>query len=205
MRTVNPIEHLKQRNKILDAACSLFAKHGFSETSLDAVATACKMKKPSLYHYFKGKEDLLKELIRRKMAEVHGDMAKFHENLAKPPALRDVLLAMAQNFLKDITLKRNRDFMNLMMRQSGSDDRIRKIFTQELLNHTNRMHGEQLSICAMSTREGRLFMYQFMGSLIRYATEKKIWRTGMALEFKDEEYVVSLADVFSKGAPFKTC
>lgn len=57
MKTMNPETHDKQRNHILDTACSHFAQHGFKETSMNEIAQACKLKKPSLYYYFRQRGD----------------------------------------------------------------------------------------------------------------------------------------------------
>lgn len=51
------------REKILDAALTLFAENGYSGTSVGQIAKAVGIKAPSLYKHFKGKEDILNTLI----------------------------------------------------------------------------------------------------------------------------------------------
>ena len=48
-----------QREDILAAAARLFADQGFSATSMNQVAEACGVAKPTLYHYFQDKQELL--------------------------------------------------------------------------------------------------------------------------------------------------
>jgi len=50
--------------QIVHHAVHLFAQHGYANTSLDDIAMAVGIKKPSLYHYIKTKEDLLYEIQR---------------------------------------------------------------------------------------------------------------------------------------------
>lgn len=50
------------RNLILDRAIELFLKKGFSATSMNELATACKVSKPALYHYVPSKAALLEML-----------------------------------------------------------------------------------------------------------------------------------------------
>ena len=50
------------RDKILNSALDLFAKKGFSATSMDEIAEHAGMKGPNLYKYFKGKEDIFHEI-----------------------------------------------------------------------------------------------------------------------------------------------
>jgi len=48
-----------QREAILEQAAQLFAERGYAGTSMNEVAEACGMSKPSLYHYFRDKYALL--------------------------------------------------------------------------------------------------------------------------------------------------
>jgi AcrR family transcriptional regulator len=51
-----------QRAEILTAAARLFAEQGFSATSMNQVAEACGVAKPTLYHYFQDKQALLVQI-----------------------------------------------------------------------------------------------------------------------------------------------
>ena len=48
-----------QRQAILDQAALLFARHGYSATSMNQVAEACGLSKATLYHYFRDKYSML--------------------------------------------------------------------------------------------------------------------------------------------------
>jgi len=48
-----------QRATILDAAAALFAQKGFHNASMSALAEACGISKPLLYHYYRDKEHIL--------------------------------------------------------------------------------------------------------------------------------------------------
>ena len=50
------------REQIFHHAVKLFARDGYANTSLDDIALAVGIKKPSLYHYIRTKEDLLYEI-----------------------------------------------------------------------------------------------------------------------------------------------
>ncbi|MDA3947900.1 MAG: TetR/AcrR family transcriptional regulator [Spirochaeta sp.] len=63
------------RNKILDAAETLFREHGFHAVSLFDVAAAVGIRKPSLYHHFpKGKEELFIAVQDRMFLRIGGDL-----------------------------------------------------------------------------------------------------------------------------------
>ncbi|HWH81370.1 MAG TPA: TetR/AcrR family transcriptional regulator [Burkholderiaceae bacterium] len=51
-----------QREQILARAAELFARQGYTATSMNQVALACGVSKPSLYHYVRDKSQLLVEI-----------------------------------------------------------------------------------------------------------------------------------------------
>ena len=57
-----------QREQIVARAAALFARQGYSGTSMNQLAEACGVSKPSLYHYVDDKYRLLVEI-----AEGHVD------------------------------------------------------------------------------------------------------------------------------------
>lgn len=63
---------------ILSAAADLFVQKGYSETSLQDIADACGLTKPSLYHYIHAKEDLLFAIVET----THQSMGPWREVLA---------------------------------------------------------------------------------------------------------------------------
>jgi AcrR family transcriptional regulator len=52
-----------KRAAILHKAAELFAKHGFSGTSITMIAEACEVSKALLYHYYHDKEQVLFDLL----------------------------------------------------------------------------------------------------------------------------------------------
>ena len=51
-----------QREQILQRTAELFAQRGYSGTSMNEVAQACGLSKPTIYHYFRDKYSLLLEI-----------------------------------------------------------------------------------------------------------------------------------------------
>ena len=56
-------EDMSTKEKILDAALTLFAENGYDGTSVEQIANIVGIKPPSLYKHYKGKEDILNALI----------------------------------------------------------------------------------------------------------------------------------------------
>jgi AcrR family transcriptional regulator len=53
----------RSRDRIIEASLDLFARQGFSSTSMRQIAAAVGMRAPSLYNHFAGKEAILAALI----------------------------------------------------------------------------------------------------------------------------------------------
>jgi AcrR family transcriptional regulator len=51
------------RNQLIDKAAELFAKRGYARTTMNDIAEELKLKRSSLYHYFRNKEEILDTLI----------------------------------------------------------------------------------------------------------------------------------------------
>ena len=49
----------RRRRDIAKAAAKVFYKKGYLTTNVDQIAAAAGLRKPSLYHYFKSKSDIL--------------------------------------------------------------------------------------------------------------------------------------------------
>jgi AcrR family transcriptional regulator len=58
-------ERREKREAVLHAAVRSFNEKGFHATSLDDVATALNVTKPTIYHYFGSKDEILFECVRR--------------------------------------------------------------------------------------------------------------------------------------------
>ncbi|MBW0105006.1 TetR/AcrR family transcriptional regulator [Pseudonocardia sp. KRD291] len=52
----------RQRVRVLATAAEIFSRRGFRATSMNEIAAAVGLSKPTLYHYFRSKEELLVRL-----------------------------------------------------------------------------------------------------------------------------------------------
>lgn len=58
------------RERIHDAALACFEKQGIKATSMDDVANALGVSRPTVYYYFAGKDDLILEVVARQVQQV---------------------------------------------------------------------------------------------------------------------------------------
>lgn len=64
-RDARPREREAKKEAVLRTAVALFNERGLHGTSLDDVAKALNVTKPTIYHYFSGKDEILFECVRR--------------------------------------------------------------------------------------------------------------------------------------------
>jgi AcrR family transcriptional regulator len=87
------------REKIINAALDLFSQKGYDATSVDEIAESIGMKGPNIYKYFKGKEEVLKELSV-KMEEGYRQRMKMNPEEGANISNRDELKAYSMNQIK---------------------------------------------------------------------------------------------------------
>lgn len=76
----------ESRARLLDSAMTLFAQHGYSETSVKMIAQHAGVSQGLLYNYFDGKEGLLVALFEQSMAQVRASFAAADDPAdARPP------------------------------------------------------------------------------------------------------------------------
>src|SRR5215470_12066232 len=79
------------RQRILDAALDLMAEHGFDGMSLQMVADRVGLHKSTLFHHFKGKEELAQEVLLGVSQRLLDQILPVLE--ADPPELEQILRA----------------------------------------------------------------------------------------------------------------
>ena len=74
------------RAGILTAAADLFRQRGYRATTLDEIARRLGVSKPTLYGYFRSKEDLLAAIFHRAMSLFERDLAAIRASRGNPAA-----------------------------------------------------------------------------------------------------------------------
>jgi len=90
-KTSKQFEEIRQKSqqKIETVAFELFAKRGYTNTSISQIAKAAEISKGLLYNYYDSKEDLLLRLIEHAIEEAEHALEAFHaENLPATERIR---------------------------------------------------------------------------------------------------------------------
>jgi TetR/AcrR family transcriptional regulator len=176
---LNKQKHADQRMKLLSQARRLFAGSGVKETSMSQVAKACKCTKATLYHYFKSKETILKEILACRSAEIKTDVAQTDTQLG----LEETFYQIAKAHLEHLKQPENLQLMKILLSETMKNVEMRKYymaFVQEnIAKGAQQLLGSQLK-GKKSEKELRLLFFQFLATLLHYE-----WNTRMVGDLSD--------------------
>ncbi|WP_180232295.1 TetR/AcrR family transcriptional regulator [Priestia megaterium] len=93
--------------KILEYSTYLFAQQGYYSVSLSEITNPIGIKKPSIYHYFQSKEDLLLQCIdkavEKEISFLQKEIKREHMNIEN--CFKSLSLSLRTRYLKYDTLK----------------------------------------------------------------------------------------------------
>ena len=81
-----------QREAILAQAAALFARQGYTATSMNQVAAACGVSKATLYHYVRDKQSLLLSVAEAHVARLEALVAEVRAERLPPRARLEALI-----------------------------------------------------------------------------------------------------------------
>jgi len=112
---------------ILDRSAELFAARGFAGTSMQDIADALGLSRPSLYHYFSSKEEILQRLMDGLSASTEAAIARVLAEDARP---EDKLRRLIAELIAPIAESPGRFRLLLTtsaLNEVGSRERLRKL------------------------------------------------------------------------------
>ena len=140
---------MSTKEKILDAALTLFAENGYDGTSVEQIAGIVGIKAPSLYKHYKGKEDILNALIDSADALIDSAEARYEEmfgsenNIGKVPQNREDFIKVTLNrisfTIKDPVIRKTR---MLLVQEQFRNERISEATTRHQLDGIQRMFAK---------------------------------------------------------------
>ena len=103
MPNFREIRFAEKKEEIFFKASEIFAKKGYEKATLEEIAAELKLTKGSLYHYFKGKEDILFQSLIRAHALANQMLSKIVARKDIPP--KDKLYFAIKEHVKFLTTK----------------------------------------------------------------------------------------------------
>lgn len=153
------------RDRLIAAAIDLFSVKGYAGTSVDEIAAAVGIKGPTIYKYFKGKEDILNAIVEKADAEYAIGM-RMHENAKLIVETGEALKQMTLGELRFTMTNMNiRKLRRLFIIEQFRDERFTEIANNRQMNDSrNRVaviFKRMMEIGKMKQGDPELLALQF--------------------------------------------
>jgi AcrR family transcriptional regulator len=97
MARTRALDYLEKRDVILRESAQLFARHGYTGTSISMIAEACGVSKALLYHYYPDKSAVLFDILHAHLADL---VDRVEAVVAATAAGEERLLAIGEALLE---------------------------------------------------------------------------------------------------------
>ena len=137
MIVVNDMEEKKTKKQIImDAALDLFSEKGYAAVGVDEIGAAAGVKGPAIYHYFKGKEAILNELLN-KYEEYYGlRFGNRNDHIHIPETLDEFIKVSLERLDFTIHNQQIQKFRKLITIEQFRNDTFKKLATEHFLLNT---------------------------------------------------------------------
>ena len=130
------------KERILEAALTLFAENGYDGTSVEQIANVVGIKAPSLYKHYKGKEDILNALIDSAETR-YEEMFGSEDNIGKVPESPEEFIKVTMErisfTMRDPIIRKIR---MLLVQEQFRNERISEVTTRHQLDGIQRMFAK---------------------------------------------------------------
>jgi AcrR family transcriptional regulator len=126
------LSNTETKQKILDTAQELFAKHGYSNTSLRQITSGADVNLAAVSYYFGGKEQLLFDLVGNTLRPLNAERLRRLDALASDHSTEDVVRCFLQPAI-DILSKDNCDIPCILGQAHREQNRaLQEFIAQEV-------------------------------------------------------------------------
>ena len=160
---------------ILAGALQIFLEQGYVGTTMDRVATAAGVSKPTLYSHFHDKEGLFKALIAQWMQTTQWTtLPQDLLNSPEPPAV--VLRQLADDILDScIHNPEKLIFIRLVLGEAGRFPELGTILVEHLDKPTLEALTQYLTVCPdLNLADPTAMAHTFMGTLVYFLIIQKM-------------------------------
>jgi len=199
---------ISKRDQILETATKLFMENGFSGVSVDQIAAAVPVSKPTLYAHFQDKKDLFAAVIHLRCERA---VAAVRAEILPTQSPQESLEAFATHFLTLLMTKQSLQFHRVMIGESEKFPDMARMFFE---SGPSKMHDLLEEYLSQMHKDGKLYIPNpslsadiFLGmlkgrghfkSLIGIATKED------TSEARKQEMVKTAVNIFIHGQMSKT-
>ena len=135
---------MSTKERILDAALTLFSENGYNGTSVEQIAKIVGIKAPSLYKHYKGKEEILNALIDSAEAR-YEELFGSEKHMGKIPESSEEFIEVTMGrisfTMRDPVIRKTR---MLLVQEQFRNERIAEVTTMHQLDGIQGMFSRIL-------------------------------------------------------------
>ncbi len=130
------IDHEERKEKILQTALKVFAREGYRDSNLSLIATECGISRPTIYQYFKDKEQIYYYAVKLVTGRMFTKYADYAWHTADPVLVRinticRDIIEMAERYRDELTSLMD---VMLQLKKEGMD------FSDIIFKRTAKLH-----------------------------------------------------------------
>ena len=183
----------KQRQEeIVKAASKRFSRHGFGKTTLDEIARDVRIGKPTIYHYFKSKDELYNSSITFQSNEFIQDIKAIFNNQDLPVGAR-----LLEYFAFKETINRRYKLLYELMLELFKNENLEK--EKEILQQLLKKESEIVGLILNSIYTGRI---ESMDPSLPYYIVHLSWGllfSGLIKEYSDNVKSLNMKELLFKS------
>ena len=186
-------QHDKKRRLILVTAARIFAERGFHNTTIDHIAAALEVTKPTIYYYIESKEDILFQITSEALAELDQELQEGGEtDLPAIERLQRFFRVYGRFMLTDLGI-----CMAVVSDRSLNPESRRKLrlLKKEFQTRVRRIVEDGARDGTIVTDDPRMFSFALFGA-INWAPQ---WYAATGAQEPDA-IVAAILAIFAKAA-----
>lgn len=159
------MEKLSTKERILEAALTLFSEKGYDGVGVDLIAETAGLKGPSIYKHFKGKEEILENILERvnhHYEEIFGSAAHLGKIPESMEELIDVSIKRIQFTMHDEMIRKTRRILTMeQFRKSQIAEMATKYNIEGNQGLYQRIFQEMMKAGIMQKEDAKLLAMEF--------------------------------------------
>ena len=195
-----------RRQQIIDGALQVFASKGFEKATNKDIAAASSIGSPGLiYHYFKDKSDLFRQVLEQRVPMLQL-LTKREEMMSLPP--QEALTLFASTFLKVVDNPNAIALMKLMLGEA-----VRQPVVAEMINTIGPLRNfalltryleKQMDAGVLRRMDTGAAARCFIGPLLAFLITRELFPQPDAPMLEPETMVKTVVEVFLRGMQIST-
>ncbi len=191
-----------RRQQIIDGALQVFASKGFEKATNKDIAVAAGIGSPGLiYHYFKDKSDLFRQVVEQRLPVLQLLNHSEEEMMSKSP--QDALTLFGQAFVKVVDNPTSIAMMKLILgeavRQPEVARMVNSIGPSRSIAFLTRYLKKQMSAGVLKPMDATAAARCFVGPFIAYIVSREVFLQPDAQQLSTDMMVATAVEIFLQG------